>query len=149
MTQLRWSQSGSQGNRWRRGEIFLGFQSHFQVCSDYFSLSTLIQWSLEMCLLINWEKYNRHILSKSNTTQQHALRTNSSFPTKVLGPLSVHIHEDWMKMIKKYYGIIKLFTQSNYYLLDSGVCYCWEQFIGAIFLHFFQISGFSTFPICI
>ncbi|XP_078283847.1 MAM and LDL-receptor class A domain-containing protein 1 [Rhinoraja longicauda] len=31
MTQLRWSQSGSQGNHWRRGEIFLGFQSHFQV----------------------------------------------------------------------------------------------------------------------
>ncbi|XP_051872139.1 MAM and LDL-receptor class A domain-containing protein 1 [Pristis pectinata] len=31
MTQLLWSQSGSQGNHWRRGEIFLGVQSHFQV----------------------------------------------------------------------------------------------------------------------
>ncbi|XP_069770768.1 MAM and LDL-receptor class A domain-containing protein 1 [Narcine bancroftii] len=30
-TQLLWSLSGSQGNRWRRGEIFLGVQSHFQV----------------------------------------------------------------------------------------------------------------------
>ncbi|XP_062900283.1 MAM and LDL-receptor class A domain-containing protein 1 isoform X2 [Mobula hypostoma] len=31
ITQLLWSQSGSQGNHWRRGEIFLGVQSHFQV----------------------------------------------------------------------------------------------------------------------
>uniref|UniRef100_UPI00398F495B MAM and LDL-receptor class A domain-containing protein 1-like n=1 Tax=Pristiophorus japonicus TaxID=55135 RepID=UPI00398F495B len=30
-TQLLWSQSGSQGNHWRRGEVFLGVQSHSQV----------------------------------------------------------------------------------------------------------------------
>ncbi|XP_067863191.1 MAM and LDL-receptor class A domain-containing protein 1 [Heptranchias perlo] len=31
LTQLLWSQSGSQGNHWRRREVFLGVHSHFQV----------------------------------------------------------------------------------------------------------------------
>ncbi|XP_078056417.1 MAM and LDL-receptor class A domain-containing protein 1 [Mustelus asterias] len=30
-TQLLWSQSGNQGNHWRRGEVFIGVQSHFQI----------------------------------------------------------------------------------------------------------------------
>lgn len=27
-----WSQSGNQGNKWRRGEVFLGLLNNFQVC---------------------------------------------------------------------------------------------------------------------
>lgn len=27
-----WSQTGNQGNKWRRGEVFLGLLSNFQVC---------------------------------------------------------------------------------------------------------------------
>lgn len=27
-----WSQTGNQGNKWRRGEVFLGLLNNFQVC---------------------------------------------------------------------------------------------------------------------
>ncbi|XP_038652380.1 MAM and LDL-receptor class A domain-containing protein 1 [Scyliorhinus canicula] len=30
-TQLLWSQSGNQGNHWRRGEVFIGVHSQFQI----------------------------------------------------------------------------------------------------------------------
>lgn len=32
LTHEVWSQTGNQGNRWRRGEVFLGFLNNFQVC---------------------------------------------------------------------------------------------------------------------
>lgn len=33
-----WSQTGNQGNKWRRGEVFLGLGNYFQVCESLFSL---------------------------------------------------------------------------------------------------------------
>lgn len=30
-----WSQTGNQGNKWRRGEVFLGLLNNFQVCTTH------------------------------------------------------------------------------------------------------------------
>lgn len=30
-----WSQTGNQGNKWRRGEVFLGLLNNFQVCKTH------------------------------------------------------------------------------------------------------------------
>lgn len=29
-----WSQTGNQGNKWRRGEVFFGLSNNFQVCKN-------------------------------------------------------------------------------------------------------------------
>lgn len=36
-----WSQTGNQGNKWRRGEVFLGLLNNFQVCKSFCSLEIL------------------------------------------------------------------------------------------------------------
>ena len=33
VTREVWSQTGNQGNKWRRGEVFLGLLNNFQVCN--------------------------------------------------------------------------------------------------------------------
>lgn len=38
VTREVWSQTGNQGNKWRRGEVFLGLSNHFQVCKLVLSL---------------------------------------------------------------------------------------------------------------
>lgn len=30
-----WSQNGNQGNKWKRGEVFLGLLKNFQVCKSH------------------------------------------------------------------------------------------------------------------
>lgn len=32
ISDLVWSQTGNQGNKWRQGAVFLGLQNNFQVC---------------------------------------------------------------------------------------------------------------------
>lgn len=32
ISDLVWSQTGNQGNKWRLGAVFLGLQNNFQVC---------------------------------------------------------------------------------------------------------------------
>jgi len=41
VTHRVWSQSGNQGNKWRRGEVFVGLSNSFQVCRSLEMLSNV------------------------------------------------------------------------------------------------------------